>query len=171
MTRPPIERGVATNRASVDSLTRRRQPPRDDVGRLRGVRLRRGHQLPKLGQVLGPLASTALPLGEPVFATCSSMSPLSCASPAAVATRCMETISPLTLDAKVSSSSRKYPMPPVMPAPTLRPTRPNTTTHPPVMYSQQWSPVPSTTVSASEFRTANLSPALPLKNAFPPVAP
>lgn len=39
---------------------------------------------------------------------------------------------------------------------------PSTTTQPPVMYSQQWSPVPSTTAWPREFLTANLSPALPL---------
>ncbi len=36
-------------------------------------------------------------------------------------------------------------MPPDMPAAKLRPVRPSTTTVPPVMYSQPWSPVPSTT--------------------------
>ena len=36
-------------------------------------------------------------------------------------------------------------MPPDMPAAKLRPVRPMTTTMPPVMYSQPWSPAPSTT--------------------------
>ena len=36
-------------------------------------------------------------------------------------------------------------MPPDMPAAKLRPVRPRTTTVPPVMYSQPWSPTPSTT--------------------------
>ena len=36
-------------------------------------------------------------------------------------------------------------MPPDMPAAKLRPVRPSTTTRPPVMYSQPWSPTPSTT--------------------------
>ena len=36
-------------------------------------------------------------------------------------------------------------MPPDMPAAKLRPTGPRTTTRPPVMYSQPWSPTPSTT--------------------------
>src|SRR5258707_9960117 len=42
-----------------------------------------------------------------------------------------------------------------MPAPRLRPTGPSTTTIPPAMYSQQWSPAPSMTATAPEFRTAN----------------
>ena len=37
-----------------------------------------------------------------------------------------------------------------MPAPTLRPTGPSTITVPPVMYSAQWSPVPSTTAVAPD---------------------
>src|SRR6478735_557535 len=35
-----------------------------------------------------------------------------------------------------------------MPAPKLRPVEPSTTTRPPVMYSQPWSPTPSTTALA-----------------------
>ena len=46
-----------------------------------------------------------------------------------------------------------------MPAATLRPVVPRHTTVPPVMYSQQWSPVPSTTASAILLRTAKRSPA------------
>ena len=62
-------------------------------------------------------------------------------------------------------------MPPVMPAAKLRPVLPSTTTRPLVMYSQPWSPTPSTTAVAPELRTANRSPAMPLKNASPLVAP
>ena len=58
-----------------------------------------------------------------------------------------------------------------MPAPRLSPTGPSTTTVPPVMYSQQWSPAPSMTAVAPEFRTANRSPARPPANNSPPVAP
>mmetsp|Transcript_36134 Transcript_36134/g.58078 ORF Transcript_36134/g.58078 Transcript_36134/m.58078 type:complete len:234 (-) Transcript_36134:4477-5178(-) len=58
-------------------------------------------------RLAGQLARIAAPLGECVFATCSSMSVFSCASPAGVPTRCMLTISPFTLEAKVPSSSRK----------------------------------------------------------------
>ncbi len=58
-----------------------------------------------------------------------------------------------------------------MPAATFLPTGPRLTTQPPVMYSQQWSPVPSTTASAIEFRTAKRSPARPLTKRRPPVAP
>ena len=39
------------------------------------------------------------------------------------------------------------------------------------MYSQPWSPTPSTTASAPELRTAKRSPASPRKNARPAVAP
>ena len=62
-------------------------------------------------------------------------------------------------------------MPPLMPAAKLRPVGPMTTATPPVMYSQQWSPVPSTTAIAPLFRTQKRSPARPRKNAWPPVAP
>ena len=62
-------------------------------------------------------------------------------------------------------------MPPLMPAAKLRPVRPSTTTTPPVMYSQPWSPTPSTTAVAPELRTANRSPTSPRKNALPAVAP
>ena len=62
-------------------------------------------------------------------------------------------------------------MPPDMPAAKLRPVLPNTTTVPPVMYSQPWSPVPSTTAVAPDSRTAKRSPATPEKKASPVVAP
>ena len=39
------------------------------------------------------------------------------------------------------------------------------------MYSQPWSPTPSTTASAPELRTAKRSPASPRKYARPAVAP
>src|ERR687886_275121 len=39
-----------------------------------------------------------------------------------------------------------------MPAAKLRPVGPSTTTRPPVMYSQPWSPTPSTTAVALEGR-------------------
>ena len=58
-----------------------------------------------------------------------------------------------------------------MPAPKFRPVRPSTTMVPFVMYSQPWSPKPSTTAVAPEFRTANRSPAVPLAKNVPPVAP
>src|ERR1022692_4067241 len=44
---------------------------------------------------------------------------------------------------------------------------PSTTTKPLVMYSQPWSPSPSTTAVAPELRTAKRSPAMPLKYASP----
>ena len=58
-----------------------------------------------------------------------------------------------------------------MPAAKFRPVRPSTTTTPPVMYSQPWSPTPSTTALAPELRTAKRSPTTPRKNARPRVAP
>ena len=54
-------------------------------------------------------------------------------------------------------------MPPLIPAAKLRPVRPSTTTTPPVMYSQPWSPTPSMTADAPELRTAKRSPARPRK--------
>ncbi len=62
-------------------------------------------------------------------------------------------------------------MPPLMPAAKLRPVLPSTTTVPPVMYSQPWSPTPSTTAVAPLLRTAKRSPAMPRRNTSPPVAP
>ena len=58
-----------------------------------------------------------------------------------------------------------------MPAAKFTPVGPSTSTRPPVMYSQPWSPTPSTTASAPELRTAKRSPASPRKNARPAVAP
>ena len=69
------------------------------------------------------------------------------------------------------SSSRTYATPPLIPAAKFLPVLPSTTTLPPVIYSQPWSPVPSTTAVAPELRTQNLSPATPLINALPLVAP
>src|ERR1700746_41700 len=57
-----------------------------------------------------------------------------------------------------------------MPAAKLRPVAPSTTTRPPVMYSQPWSPSPSTTVQAPELRAAKPSPAGPRKKARPAAA-
>ena len=58
-----------------------------------------------------------------------------------------------------------------MPAAKLRPVRPRTTTRPPVIYSQQWSPTPSTTAIAPELRTQKRSPTRPLIYTSPLVAP
>ena len=62
-------------------------------------------------------------------------------------------------------------MPPDMPAAKLRPVDPRTRTVPPVMYSQPWSPTPSTTAVAPELRTQNRSPTLPRRKTSPLVAP
>ena len=69
----------------------------------------------------------------------------------------------------LGSSTKAWP--PVIPAPRLYPKPPRTTTVPPVMYSQAWSPTPSMTAVAPELRTANRSPAAPATNSEPPVAP
>ena len=58
-----------------------------------------------------------------------------------------------------------------MPAPKLAPTGPRTTTVPPVMYSQPWAPIPSTTASAPLLRTAKRIPARPTRWSRPAVAP
>ena len=70
-----------------------------------------------------------------------------------------------------ASGSHTKATPPDMPAPKLRPVRPSTTTRPPVMYSQPWSPTPSTTATAPELRTAKRSPTTPRMKASPAVAP
>ncbi len=62
-------------------------------------------------------------------------------------------------------------MPPDMSAARLRPVRPRMTARPPVMYSQAWSPAPSTTAVAPELRTQNRSPTIPRANSSPDVAP
>src|ERR1035441_2790469 len=62
-------------------------------------------------------------------------------------------------------------MPPLMPAAKLRPHLPSTTTVPRVMYSQPWSPSPSTTARAPELRTAKRSPPMPLKYGLASKAP
>ncbi len=49
----------------------------------------------------------------------------------------------------------------------LRPVGPRTTTRPPVMYSQPWSPTPSTTAVAPELRTQNRSPTGPRRKSSP----
>src|SRR5256714_2646650 len=49
--------------------------------------------------------------------------------------------------------------------------RQGTAQRPPVMYSQPWSPTPSTTTCAPLLRTQNRSPATPRMYASPPVAP
>ena len=43
---------------------------------------------------------------------------------------------------KEPSTSRTYAIPPDIPAAKLRPVKPRITTHPPVIYSQPWSPTP-----------------------------
>src|SRR5690606_41470720 len=58
-------------------------------------------------------------------------------------------------------SSRTKAKPPLMPPAKLRPVGPRITAAPPVMYSQPWSPTPSTTAMAPELRTQNRSPATP----------
>src|ERR1041384_4318692 len=57
-------------------------------------------------------------------------------------------MSRLQCDASTARSSSTYATPFDMPAPKFRPTGPSTTTMPPVMYSQQWSPAPSITARA-----------------------
>ena len=68
-------------------------------------------------------------------------------------------------------SSKMNAIPPVIPAPKLSPTFPRITTVPPVIYSQPLESHPSTTDSAPEFLTANLSPDWPDAKSFPEVAP
>ena len=58
-----------------------------------------------------------------------------------------------------------------MPAAKFLPVLPITRTVPPVIYSQPWSPTPSTTALAPEFLTLKRSPATPFIYASPLVAP
>ena len=58
-----------------------------------------------------------------------------------------------------------------MPAAKFTPVRPSTATRPPVMYSQPWSPTPSTTRVTPELRIAKRSPACPLMKIRPEVPP
>src|SRR5581483_3246492 len=81
------------------------------------------------------------------------------------------TIPLLSRRSNVPSSSSTNATPPLMPAAKLRPVRPRTRTRPFVMYSQPWSPTPSTTAVAPEFRTQKRSPASPRRKTSPPVAP
>mmetsp|Transcript_18873 Transcript_18873/g.47877 ORF Transcript_18873/g.47877 Transcript_18873/m.47877 type:complete len:225 (-) Transcript_18873:4340-5014(-) len=67
--------------------------------------------------------------------------------------------------------SYTYAMPPLMPAPKFLPVPPRMTATPPVMYSQAWSPTPSTTARAPELRTQKRSAAMPRKYASPLTAP
>jgi hypothetical protein len=65
--------------------------------------------------------------------------------------------------AKSASRSSTKASPPDIPAAKFLPVLPKTMTVPPVMYSQPWSPTPSTTARAPEFLTAKRSPATPRK--------
>ncbi len=58
-----------------------------------------------------------------------------------------------------------------MPAAKFLPVGPSTTTRPPVMYSQPWSPTDSTTAFTPLLRTQKRSPAMPRMYASPAVAP
>mmetsp|Transcript_54383 Transcript_54383/g.93701 ORF Transcript_54383/g.93701 Transcript_54383/m.93701 type:complete len:282 (-) Transcript_54383:978-1823(-) len=118
------------------------------------------------GQLASSLEAFTLPLSR----ACVSSKDLSKVKPAGV----MEAASAVPTSLLTCSfweGSWKKLSPPVMPAPTLRPTGPSITTTPLVMYSQQWSPAPSHTALAPEFRTAKRSPARPLASSSPPVAP
>src|SRR5205823_5613675 len=83
----------------------------------------------------------------------------------------LDTSSGFTLAGRDSSGSYTYAWPPVIPAPRFQPVGPRITVVPPVMYSQAWSPAPSTTVVAPELRTQKRSPDRPATKSRPPVAP
>ena len=82
-----------------------------------------------------------------------------------------ETSSLFNLRYKSLFSSSTYATPPLMPAAKFLPVLPSITTRPPVIYSQPWSPTPSTTAVQPEFLTQKRSPAIPFINALPLVAP
>ena len=83
----------------------------------------------------------------------------------------MSTISRFMRRNSDRSGSHTNAKPPDIPAAKLRPVGPRITARPPVMYSQPWSPTPSTTAVAPELRTQNRSPTTPRMNTLPPVAP
>ena len=62
---------------------------------------------------------------------------------------------------QIAAFVQTYATPFDIPAPKLRPVSPRMTTTPSVMYSQPWSPTPSTTAFAPLLRTAKRSPARP----------
>ena len=99
---------------------------------------------------LGQSASTEVATALPVKCACRAITSRSQARSSG-SSRCSSTISVLTVAGSRPSTNA---MPPDMPAAMLRPVLPSTTTRPPVMYSQAWSPTPSTTVSAPELRAA-----------------
>src|SRR4051794_30920698 len=116
------------------------------------------------------LSSTRFATGESVRRACSSTSARTF-SKSSSSQLSSSTSSVLQRAGNVPSRSSTYAMPPLMPAAKLRPVGPRTTTRPPVMYSQPWSPTPSTTASTPLLRTAKRSPARPRKKARPAVAP
>mmetsp|Transcript_69340 Transcript_69340/g.160647 ORF Transcript_69340/g.160647 Transcript_69340/m.160647 type:complete len:211 (-) Transcript_69340:326-958(-) len=81
------------------------------------------------------------------------------------------TVSGFTCASNVWCGSHTHATPPLIPAAKLLPVVPSTATRPPVMYSQQWSPAPSTTAQAPLFRTAKRSAHMPRTKASPRVAP
>ena len=117
------------------------------------------------------LSSISLPFSEFVYVTCSLIISLSSRASYLFDTSSVNTIDLLVLIYKSLSSSRTYAIPPLIPAAKFFPVFPSITTLPPVMYSQPWSPTPSTTAVAPELRTQKRSPATPLIKAFPLVAP
>mmetsp|Transcript_5397 Transcript_5397/g.10849 ORF Transcript_5397/g.10849 Transcript_5397/m.10849 type:complete len:201 (+) Transcript_5397:1818-2420(+) len=110
---------------------------------------------------------------EPVTARCSSMSCFTSPSNSALSGpySFLGSSSIVHPSCCFPVGSQRYARPPDMPAAKLMPTLPSTTTRPPVMYSQPWSPQPSTTAYAPELRTAKRSAATPRAKNLPPVAP
>ena len=94
-------------------------------------------------------------------AACRRTSSFRMPASAASSTGPRPTSSVLQRVAKSPVSSSTHAMPPDMPAPKFRPVGPRTTTCPPVMYSQPWSPIASTTAETPLFRTQKRSPATP----------
>ena len=103
---------------------------------------------------------------EPVSSRCCVMIPRS-QSTSSSSSWSMSTMSRFMRRKSVWSASHTKAKPPDMPAAKLRPVGPRITARPPVMYSQPWSPTPSTTAVAPELRTQKRSPTMPRMNTLP----
>ena len=104
--------------------------PNDRLRHNRPRGLRRRIHLPEFASSQLSKIDSAFSL--PVFLTRRSTIFLHCSSPAKVMARWYLTISPFTPSWKRPSSSKKYLITPVMPAPTFLSTVPRVTTTPPV---------------------------------------
>ena len=133
------------------------------------------HQLVVAGHHLGEARQRRRPVGQQRLGDRRNRSPRRAAGRCRAAPRRLRprpgAARPARWLTRHSSRSSTNATPPDMPAAKLRPVGPRTTTRPPVMYSQPWSPTPSTTAVAPELRTQNRSPTRRAGTSRPTVAP